>query len=304
MNAVWSDRIGEALHTIIMEQIHQKELQAQLLDFVSHQSEKGFPFGELLILHYNMFGGGETEEIYTVAAAIELLILSFDILDDLEDGDVKKENETTIFNLELNATTALLFLSATVIGNTNCKNKENVMPILLKYALQSIHGQHKDLLNSCRDEKSYIAMAMEKSGSLVALSCLIGAALAVKHYPMEVETYAHYIGLIGQINNDLADITTWDNKNDVLNKKFSLPIIYLLNSKDTELEFLHDYYNNKLGKNQILQAQGLIAKKFSETGAIAYTEVMKKIYQNKAINEIEKLDVDPYYRDLLSKYIY
>ena len=35
-----------------------------------------------------------------------------------------------------------------------------------------------------------------------------------------------YIGLLGQIENDLADIQNWSEKNDILNKKISLTIIF------------------------------------------------------------------------------
>ena len=76
----------------------------------------------------------------------------------------------------------------------------------MEYALKSIHGQHKDLLNICKTESDYIEMSIEKSGSLVALVCVVGAVLATDDYPVMIETYAKDIGLIGQINNDLEDI--------------------------------------------------------------------------------------------------
>ncbi|MBS4189770.1 polyprenyl synthetase family protein [Bacillus sp. FJAT-49705] len=304
MSAIMSQVIRKSLYTIINEHIKQNELKEQLFGFVDYQSKKGFPFGELLVLHYNIFNGTRTEEIYSVAAAIEILILSFDMLDDFEDDDFKDKPWSTESNLALNATTALLFLSAIVIRNTGFKNKDKCISTLLKYALQSINGQHKDLLNNCKNEADYIEMTIEKSGSLVALSCLVGSVLAAGDYPVEVGTYSRFIGLIGQINNDLSDIKTWDEKNDLINKKFSLPIIYLLNYKDEELKFIHDYYDNKIEKNEIIKNQKLISNKFVMTGAIAYTEVIKKVYQNKTIEEIKKLNIDQYYIDLLVKYIY
>lgn len=300
-----SEKISKSLYTIINEQIKQSELKEQLLEFVDYQSTKEFPFGELLVLHYKIFNGTETEEIYLVAAAVEMLILSFDMLDDFEDGDFKDKPWSKDSNLALNVTTALLFLSASVIRNTGFKNKDKGISILLNYALQSINGQHKDLLNICQNEVDYIDMAMQKSGSLVALSCSVGAVLATANYPVEVETYSKYIGLIGQFNNDLADIKVWDEKNDLINKKFSLPIIYLLNYKDEELKFIHDYYENdkKIDKKEIIKNQGMISSKFIETGAIAYVEVIKKVYQNKAIEELKKINMDKYYINLLLKYI-
>lgn len=303
MGSIEYEKIYNSFYTIIDNYIQQNDLRELLRSFIDHQSRKGYPFGELLVLHYNIFNGTETEEIYLIAAAVELLILSFDVLDDFEDGDFGDKHWAQNPHLALNSTTALLFISASVIRDSHFKNRDKGISILLKYALQSIHGQHRDLLKVCRNEADYIEMTLQKSGSLVALSCLIGSVLATEGYAGEVETYSRYIGLIGQINNDLADIQTWNEKNDLLNKRLSLPIIYLFNYMDAELEFIQDYYRNKIDIKEILKFEELISKKFVETGAIAYTEVIKRIYQNKAKVELGKLYIENDNIKLLLKYI-
>lgn len=299
-----SDKIRKSIDYIVNEHIKQRELKEKLLEFVDYQSKEGFPFGELLVLHYNMFNGTKIEEIYTVAAAVEILILSFDILDDFEDQDSKDKPWSEESHLALNVTTALLFLSTHILRNTDFENKEIGISIMSTYALQSINGQHLDLLNTCKNEADYIEMTLEKSGSLVSMACLVGAALASDHYPLEIERYSRFIGLIGQINNDLMDIRTWNEKNDLVNKKFTLPIIYLLNYPDEELTFIHEYYRSSVEKNVILQKQELIETKFIETGAIKYTEVIKNIYQNKVLTELQKLDVNQQHIELVLKYTY
>lgn len=195
-------------------------------------------------------------------------------------------------------------MSANIIRNTGFKNKYSAISILLKYGLRSINGQHMDLLNMCRNETDYIKMTLEKSGSLVALACLVGVVLATNDYPEEIVVYSELIGLIGQINNDLMDIRIWNEKNDLINKKFTLPIIYLLNCKDDELQFIPDYYDNKLDVSEIVKNQELIDHKFIDTGAIVNTEVIKKIHQDKAVTEIKKLNIEQYQIDLLLKYVY
>ena len=202
-----------------------------------------------------MFNGIETEEIYSIAAAVEMLMLSFDILDDFEDDDCKDQPWLTEPKLALNATMALPFLGLSVIQNSTFKNKDKSLTLLMKYALKSVQGQHKDLLNSCQTESDYIEMSIEKSGSLVALVCVVGALLATDDYPVTIETYANSIGLIGQINNDLSDIKSWNLKNDLLNKKYSLPIIYLMNCQDENAQMIRDYYQNKVNKEEILKNQ-------------------------------------------------
>ncbi|WP_438297635.1 hypothetical protein [Sporosarcina sp. FA15] len=162
MSIIESDMIRKSIEKVIYEQIKQNKLKEQLLEFVDYQSKQGFPFGELLVLHYNQFNGTKTEEIYLVAAAVEILILSFDMLDDFEDDYFKDKPWSTESKLALNATTALLFLSANIIRNTGFKNKYSAVSILLKYGLRSIDGQHMDLLNMCRNETDYIKMTLEK----------------------------------------------------------------------------------------------------------------------------------------------
>ena len=299
-----SDVIRESILTIVNTQIEQQELKEQLLHYVDYQSQNGFSFGELLILHYNTFNGEDSEEIYTVAAAVEILILSFDILDDIEDADSADKPWSIEPDLALNATTILLFISAKVMIDTSFPNKGEAISILLKYALQSINGQHKDLLNICRTEADYMEMTLEKSGSLTELACLIGAVLATKDYPKEVKAYAGLIGLICQINNDLTDIATRHEKNDLINKKYTLPIIYLLNNEDDELQIIRDYYDGKTDIREVVKKQQLIDEKIIETGAITYTEVMKRIQQNKALTEVKKLTINQAHFNQLKKYIY
>lgn len=294
-------KIKDSINDIINEQITENDLKQRLLEYVDYHAIKGFPFGELLILHYNMFNGPKTEEIFNIAGAVELLILHSDILDDFEDGDFSAKPWYKEKQLALNAASALPFLCLRTILHSGFHNKMKCAEIITKFSLDSVHGQHKDLLNICKSEKDYIDMTLEKSGSLVALACLAGTVLASEKSPVEVETYAKIIGLIGQLNNDLKDLDLKNEKNDLLNKKYSLPIIYLLNFKDEEISFIHDYYEGNLQKDEMVLKQKLVEKKLEDTGTVKYVEVIKKIYQNKALNEMNKLQFPPSYIKELSK---
>jgi competence protein ComQ len=300
------DLIKKSMYSIINGQIRQEEIRNMLLEFVDYQSKKGFPFGELLILHFDLFNEEKDrpEEIYLVAAAMEFLVLSFDILDDFEDADHKNTPWSTRPALALNSTTNLLFLIIKIVRNTNFKNKDKGISLFIEYSLKSINGQYKDLLNICKTESDYIDMAIEKSGSLVALACLLGTILATDEYPENIETYSKYIGLIGQINNDIADVNGSKEKNDLINKEYSLPIIYLLSSQDEKLQFIRDYYENKVNKSKVIENLEQVKKKIHDSGAILYTEVIKKIYQNKAKTEMESLNLEPSVFSKLLKYIY
>lgn len=304
MNVCQSDVLKKSILEMVETEISQPYLKEQLKQYVSFQSNNGFLFGELFILHYQMFNGKMGQEVYKVAAAIEALILSFDILDDFEDEDSLTNPWFNEPNLALNATTALLFVSAKVIQNTQFHNKNEAIAMLFEYALQSISGQHQDLLNIVRTEAEYIEMTMEKSGSLTKLACMLGVVLATGDCPNEVKEYPRLIGLIGQISNDILDLTTWEDKNDLVNKKYTLPIIYLLNHADQKFQTIRDYYDGKMNVSEILSKQQWIAQDIKESGAITYTEVVKRVQQNKAMLEIGKLNVEQQYLAQLKKYIY
>jgi competence protein ComQ len=289
LNKKTSEIIKESISSTIDKSIEINEIRDMLFEFVNFQSEKGFPFGELLILHYDFFGGEKTKEIYHVAAAVELIVLSFDILDDFEDEDSNNKPWWNNRKLALNATTNLLFLSIDILRKTTFKNKEKGVTILVEYALKSINGQYKDLLDNCQTEPEYIEMTIEKSGSLVALASLLGTVLATDEYPSFIKNYSEYIGLIAQIDNDIADIRGWDDKNDLINHKYSLPIIFLLNCQDEEVQIIKDYYKNKVTKAELLDNQELVNRKFRETGAIIYAETIKRLYKNRAMKEIQSI---------------
>jgi len=295
--------IKRCMYDSINQYIDQKDLKEKVIQFIDFQAKKGFPFGELLILHYQMFDGVKTKEIFPIAAALELLILSFDILDDLEDKDSFDQPWTSDPTCSLNIATALPFICFSVIENSIFTNKNKALSLLNRFALKSVQGQHKDLLNICSTEAEYIEMSLEKSGSLTALACTLGTVLAKGQCPIEIETSGKYIGLIGQINNDIKDIKEWDTKNDILNKKYSLPIIYFLNSQDNSASLVQDYYQNKVQQEIIIQNKTEISRKMIETGAIIYTEVIKKVYRNKVMDVLKCLKIDPLYIDQLLKTI-
>ena len=296
-------RILTSIDTIVKDEIKDKDLKETIQKYMFAQTKKGLPFAELTILHYQMLNGQDLEKILPIAAAIELLVLSSDILDDFEDGDGFHELWFKEQSIALNASTAMIFVCMSAIRQTELTYKESAISILLEYSLLSISGQHRDLLRICKTEKEYLEMVLNKSGSLVSLACLIGASLACGQSPEEIKRYSQYIGLVGQLNNDLKDICALDHKNDLLNKKISLPIIYLLNYKGKGSGMIRGFYNDHVKKEELVRNQSFIRDLIAESGAIEYTEIIKRVYQNKIIKELQALNVNQRYVEKLLEYI-
>lgn len=291
-------KINEALDILIEnELLIGHELRSMLKIFKEEKKAVGYSFGKLCYWHYEAFADCLNEDIYKVAAAIELLILSFDIIDDLQDKD-SDYSWTKTPELSLNVALAMLVMASRTIRETSFEHKSAAIQILDDYALRSINGQQLDLLNTCRDEQSYLQMIEQKSGSLTAMGCLIGEVLAKGETSSDVNEYGKYIGIIQQIKNDIQSLKTWGSKNDLLNKRYSLPIIYLLSQKSNISKSVISYYNDDI---DVFLDHNATAKELTNGGAIRYAITMKNVYKLKALNALENVAINEVYKDYLKK---
>ncbi|KOS66973.1 transcriptional regulator [Lysinibacillus contaminans] len=292
------NRINESLDTLIeKEALIGSELRGMLKGFKEEKTDVGYSFGKLCIIHYEAFSEHCNEDIYKVAAAIELLILSFDIIDDLQDQDAEYSWSRTP-DLSLNTAVAMLVMASKIIRESNFEHKGLAVQLLEKYALLSINGQQLDLLNYCRDEQSYLRMIEQKSGSLTAMSCLIGETLAKGEVSTQVEEYSKYIGIIQQIKNDIQDLKKWDRKNDLLNKKYTLPIIFLLLTENSVSKSVKDYYNEDI---VTFMDNFVIERELTSSGAIRYALALKNLYKHKALQFLEDVTMDNGSKDFIKK---
>jgi len=291
-------RINETLDFLIEnEAMLVDELKTMLKSFKAEKAVMGYAFGKLCFWHYEAFVDCLNDDIYKVAAAIELLILSYDIIDDLQDKDTDYIWSETP-ELSLNVALAMLIMSSRAIHDTSFEHKHLAVQLLEEYAFRSINGQQLDVLNICRDEQSYLQMIDRKSGSLTAMSCVIGEALAKGKVSEEIEEYGKYIGIIQQIKNDIISLKTWGPKNDLLNKKYSLPIIYLLAQKNSISNSVINYYN---GYIVTLMDKNVIRDELTNGGAIRYTITIKNLHKLKALNILENVAINKVGKEYLIK---
>ncbi|MFJ8088180.1 polyprenyl synthetase family protein [Lysinibacillus sp. NPDC095746] len=294
------EQINEALDILIEnETLISHELRSMLKKFKEEKKAVGYSFGKLCYWHYEAFTDCLNEDIYNVAAAIELLILSFDIIDDLQDKD-SDYSWTKTPELSLNVALAMLVMASRTIRKSIFEHKSIAIQILEDYALRSINGQQLDLLNTCRDEHSYIQMIEQKSGSLTAMSCLIGEVLAKGAISSEVEEYGKYIGIIQQIKNDIQSLKTWGPKNDLLNKRYSLPIIYLLSQGNDVSNSVVNYYNDDI---DAFLDNNATENELTNGGAIRYAITIKNVYKFRALDTLENVAINEVCKDYLKKLI-
>ncbi|MED4906358.1 polyprenyl synthetase family protein [Parageobacillus thermoglucosidasius] len=278
--------------------------EAVLTSVEEHAERSDFLFGRLAGMHYQIFSE-EVKESERIAAAVELLMLAGDILDDLMDQDSletswSKAPLTTSFHMAI----GLLLAGQKAIADLPIDDdkKAKAQSYILSRLLQSLNGQHMDVTNGIQTEAEYIEMVKKKSGSLVAMACFVGTALAgAEKNTVIIEKYANDIGIAAQIDNDIDALYRWDEKNDIKAKKKSLPVLYMLASKRDNL--LKQYFSNHIDYNELYAQKEKVIQQMEQEGAFYYAKVMSHIYKEKALQEIEKLDVDDRYKSVLKTII-
>lgn len=278
-------RIKEKMKEIVSQKIKNQDLERYLQNFI--ESKDTFEFAELALHHYLAFNGQDQKAIEWLAAGIELLILSFDIYDDLED----KDNGNAVWmkidsSIALNAVTALYTLSIQVMCQASHEPKFSQE--ILNFALQSIQGQHDDIVNAPQTEEACLEMIKNKSGALTALPCVMGVMLATGKYHPIVASYSYELGIIAQIENDYQGLFYLNN--DFVQKKNTLAYLYL-NKRFNEAseEILHWYKNINLF---LSLNPKFIKQKLTEAGVMQYLLVMKHLSLQKFKKQIIQLELD------------
>lgn len=272
----------------ITSQIKLSELQQLLLSFV--HSKKKLNFGQLVLVHHKAFGG-ESSEAHQLATAIELLILSFDMFDDLEDLDNMKEPWMQVDpSIALNAATTLYTLSQQTVLALSSPSKLQILNALLQYSIQAMEGQHEDLQNTFSTEEECLKVMKSKSGSLIALACVSGMLLAEVKFP-EVEEYAYQLGIAAQIENDFRDLFNPLKKDSTLEKK-SLALLYLQKSYNEHALEVLTFLDSKKDYNETYGSIEQYKKKLAESGVAQYLNVMKQIALNRATKMIDELPIE------------
>lgn len=279
----YNQKIQEKIVELInCEPLIGDELKDMFLTFIDE--EKDFPFGKLCVMHYKDQSDSFKDEIYNVAAAIELIIFAFDIVDDIQDQD-KPYIWTETPALSLNIVLTMLTIASKIIRQSNFEHRDIALNHIETYILSSINGQHLDLLNQSIDEASYLQIIELKSASLCMMSCIVGIILATGKVSQRVLHYSRILGIIQQIKNDIQGLKEWNHTNDLLNKKITLPIIYIFNTKNSISFQLKEYYD---GVNISLDLVAL--REFViNSGALQYSIAMKNIYKNAALAVIENV---------------
>ncbi|MCY7618504.1 MULTISPECIES: polyprenyl synthetase family protein [Bacillus] len=285
LNYLENTKIKQNMSDFIQHAVRQKDLQQLLLEFTDRKNE--FPFGQLAYKHYEAFGGQDKQAITQLSAGIELLILSADILDDIEDQDNDSYPWMNVDQgVAINASTYLYTLSTQFIISIG-ENDSQLIEKLFQLIKWSMEGQHEDLRHMHETEEECVEVLRKKSGSLTALSSVLGVYLATRKINSTVESYSICYGVAEQISNDFFALFSKTN-GDFL-KKQTLAFSYLQRGFNDASQELLTFFSGRLDESE--QKSFQLKQKLLEAGLTQYMVSMREIMLLKMRQGIEQLDL-------------
>lgn len=296
--------IRQHLHRMVDECIYVEDLNKLLKSFIAEKEEEDGSWAKITICTHYMLGG-ESPHIERMAAATELIILALDIMDDLQDQDqLGKSWMKCPAPVALNAILALLM---GVVGEWGqLQMRDRMLVEVSRIIARAVNGQQKDVTNSVLSVEDYLRMTQEKSGSLFRLACFMGySSLDCDGETIEqVQDLADCIGLIHQIQNDMRDLVRWDVKNDLLSKKRTLPVLYLLNVDDPAFRPFKDYYEGRMSADSLLQQKERFLEMIHDSGCMEYSRVVQSVCLQKAEQIYEQLQAASPWKETFKELTY
>ncbi|MBI4493321.1 MAG: polyprenyl synthetase family protein [Chloroflexi bacterium] len=241
--------------------------------------------------------GGDPEAAIGAAAAVEFAISSTDIADDIADDEW--DSRIGQWTRALNASMALSWLgqycACQLAGRLGAERARLIGLLLAEGMVTSCTGQDLDLMFETRSEVSE-EMAHEmtrwKSGSLVAMACKVGAAVATDN-PAVLEVvgqFGTHVGVVGQLLNDLAGVAPDDpaRGSDLRRRKKTLPVAYALRcAREEGLSSVLTWYEGTAPHTDEKEEQ--LATTIRDLGALHYAWVVADSHRREAFDGLAAL---------------
>jgi len=217
-----------------------------------------------------------------VAAAVEALAAALDVLDEIEDGDQSSFVETAGLPRALNSSTALIFLAQHIIAELRLVGIAPARIVdfseaMSRFGLAATSGQHQDLSVNATSGISLddaLQISGEKSGSLAACACLLGAMVGTSD-PQVLqlyESFGRHYGTMLQLANDLHDAQDVDTKSDLRKLKATLPILF----------YVHQHHITDPGALQPVDIRA--------SGALHFTWTVVEVQRKRCREIVQELE--------------
>ncbi len=272
-----------------------------LLDKVNYYiyQRKGKQVRPMFIFLAAKMCGGVTESTYIGASLIELLHTATLVHDDVVDDAYERRGFFSINALWKNKIAVLVgdyFLSKGLLLalDTNNYNLLHITSTAVKRMSEGELLQMEKARKLDIDESVYFEIIKNKTASLIAAACEVGAASATEDKELieKMRQVGELIGIAFQIKDDLFDYGEADIGKprgiDIKERKMTLPLIYTLNNatKEEKKWIINTVKNHNEDKKRVNELIRFIHTK----GGIKYTEDMMYEYKHKAFDIIKMIE--------------
>ena len=241
--------------------------------------------------------GDPTENTYKAAAMMELLHVATLIHDDIVDDATLRRGKPSIKRIWKNKISVLMgdfILSKALINMVKLKDFD-ALNLISNTAEKLSAGEIMQIEKSLtkRMPKSvYYEMINQKTASLIAASCELGAITTTKKEEDRKATfnYGENLGMAFQIKDDLFDFLGSENQTgknsngDVKKNMITLPLIYSIENTDRATRYMLKSLVRKKKKNVTTLKE--INNIIHDSGGFDYASRKLDEFSNRAINAI------------------
>lgn len=272
-----------------------------LLDKVNYYiyQRKGKQVRPMFIFLAAKMCGQVTEATYIGASLVELLHTATLVHDDVVDDSYERRGFFSVNALWKNKIAVLVgdyFLSKGLLLALDTKNY-NLLHITSTAVKRMSEGELLQMEKARKldiDESVYFEIIKNKTASLIAAACEVGAASTTNDTELieKMRQIGEYIGIAFQIKDDLFDYGEADIGKprgiDIKERKMTLPLIYTLNncSKDEKKWIINTVKNHNEDKERVNE----LIKFINSKGGIKYTEDMMYEYKHRAFDIIKTIE--------------
>jgi len=271
-----------------------------LLDKVNYYiyQRKGKQVRPMFIFLAAKMCGEVTEATYTGASLVELLHTATLVHDDVVDDSYERRGFFSINALWKNKIAVLVgdyFLSKGLLLALEA-HQYQLLHIVSAAVKRMSEGELLQMEKARRldiDEAVYFEIIRNKTASLIAAACEVGAASTTKDTDLieKMRQVGEYIGIAFQIKDDLFDYGEADVGKprgiDIKERKMTLPLIYTLNncSSSEKKWIINTVKNHNEDKERVDELIRFIHQK----GGIEYTRQQMYVYKQKAFDIIDTI---------------
>ena len=235
---------------------------------------------------------------YRASAMVELLHLATLVHDDVVDDATIRRGFTSINKVWKNKISILMgdfILSKALINMISIKDFD-ALECISNTAEKLSSGELLQLeksITKTMSENVYFDMIKQKTASLIACSCELGA-ITTKKKKSDREamySYGENLGIAFQIKDDLLDLLGSENEigknkgGDIKRNMVTLPLIYAKRKMSGRQNRILKNLLNQLKKNKNVLDK--IINLIKEAGGIKYTTDKLDYFSNKALGDIE-----------------